>query len=149
MKQLLLILMLLFSITCLSQEGKIILKKRGTERVITIKDSKKIRVKTKEGIVYFGNFTIVDNNTITVDNNTVLLSDIHKIKKKSSFGKYANPAFITLGSAGTLTGLGYLVTGASFLSPAIFLPATIPMFLIPASASNHNSDNWEYSVVKE
>lgn len=150
MKFILFNLLLLFSITCFSQQGKLVLKKLGSNRVKEIKENKRVKVKTIDGEVYYGRFQIVDYETILIENQSVNLCEITKLKQKSLFSRYANPVFISVGSLGTLGGLAGLAAGGyGFLAAIVLLPTSVPMLVVPTTSGNYIANKWEYSIETE
>jgi len=74
----------LFSTTVLfSQEQGIVLEKKNSERINFLKENKRIKVITANGSIFYGRFSIVDENTIAINNSTIALDSVVKIKRKS------------------------------------------------------------------
>jgi hypothetical protein len=81
-------------------------KERGVTR--TIKENKRVRVKTNDGQKYKGRLVIVDANTISLDGTPISLNDIEKIKRDPLLlTAIATTGFIYLGSV--VIGIGGIV----------------------------------------
>jgi len=147
MKALLCFGFFIISMLAYSQDKFLVIQKNNSEFTKEIKENKRIKIETSDGLKHVGRFTIIDSTSIMIAEKVILLEDIVKMKRKSLFGTIANPVFIVYGSfvfiggaliAGT-GGLGVLVGGS-------FMIASIPMILIPAISNNHSSKKWKYSI---
>ncbi len=96
-------------------------QKRNVTR--TIKENKRVRVKTKDGQKYKGRLVIVDANTISLDGTSISLEDIEKIKRDPLLlTAIATTGFVYLGAV--IVGIGGIV--AIFVDSA----SSIPVFAI-------------------
>lgn len=118
-----LILFLVFmGTTSFAQEKVLQLEhnERGITR--TIKENKRVRVKTNDGQKYKGRLVIVDANTISLDGTPISLTDIEKIKRDPLLlGTVATIGFIYLGAI--TIGIGAIVL--AFVDGA----SAVPIFI--------------------
>lgn len=94
-------------------------QERGVTR--TIKEHKRIRIKTIGGDKYKGRFTIIDSQTIAIQGVSIPISDIEKIKR--------DPLLLTALATSGFVYLGVIVVGVGAIV-AIFVDGTssIPFF---------------------
>lgn len=115
-------LIILTSTTAMAQEKILQLEHKERGIIKTIKENKRVRVKTIDGNKYKGRLSIIDENTIMLKGENIAIQDIEKIKRDPLLlSLLANGGFIYLGA--TVIGVGVIV--------AIFVDGTsaIPFFL--------------------
>ena len=152
MKNILLTLFCLFSIFICAQQKTLSLHKINTERTITLLENQRIRVKTIQGEVYKGKFTIIDDNTIAIKNDTIALNTIYKIRKQS-FVSGTIATVIKIGGGAILAeGLAFAVQGGlASVVGVIIIPvgAAIGSIGFIVNGSDHKSPLWEYKIASD
>jgi len=134
-----------------AQEGRIEMTKNGTTR--TLKEGKRIKVKTLSGEKLIGQFIIHDKNTIMIKGQKIRLDAIFLIKRKSRLagivgtyliiaGAFAFP--IGLAAALSSEGIGSAIGGISLATGIYALGAG---FLLNDFHANHKHPKWSYKIV--
>ena len=150
MKNTLLKILCLISFISNAQNGTLSLHKINTKRTLTIAENKRIRVKTTNGKVCKGKFSIIDNNTIAIRKDTIALSSISKIRRQSFVSGTISSVIKVYGGIISVVGLSYAVQGG--LGSAVGIIIIMPIgaafgglgFLI--NGSNHKAPLWEYKI---
>ncbi|AMC10267.1 hypothetical protein Lupro_02910 [Lutibacter profundi] len=154
MKTIAFLLLSLFYLNCLvAQEKGIKIFNEQTGKGIIIKENKRVKIKTFDGVKISGRLKIFDNETIIVKNETIKLSQIEKIKR--------NPLIISIITNGMLYYYGAALIGASIVIYAFTGNATSFLLTIPAAAFIYGgikspnilkgykaTSNWKYSIIK-
>ncbi len=128
--------------TSFAQEKVLQLEHQKRDVTRTIKENKRVRVKTKDGQKYKGRLVIVDANTISLEGTPISLDDIEKIKRDPLLiTVIATTGFIYLGSV--IVGIGGIV--------AIFVDSTssIPIFAIGGGLITLGALNPSYIPAKK
>lgn len=104
-----------------AQEKVLQLEHQDRELTRTIKEKKRIRVKTTDGLKYKGRFTIIDAQRISIGGTAISLNDIEKIKR--------DPLLVTAIATGGFVYLGSVTVGLAVIV-GIFIEgvSSIPFF---------------------
>lgn len=148
MKKILFTLFLLLSFfSVLAQEKGILLKKKDAEKTDYLVEHKRIKVVTTDDRSFFGRFTIVDDNTISINSTLIPLSSIQKIKRKSLTATITAPIVCTLGVILILGGTGVTALGGGFTIVGLGMVSsgfTIP--LVTLISNKHPKNQWGYVI---
>lgn len=138
----------LFSTTVLfSQEQGIVLEKKNSERIDFLKENKRIKVITTDGSVFYGRFSIVDENTIAINNSTIALNSVIKIKRKSLTSLIGSPVVPLIGVIFILGGTAVADTGGSGAIAGVgLLSSGFAMTLASLISNKHEKEKWEYKI---
>ena len=112
------------------------------KKIITIKENKRIKVKTKDGLNFSGRFKI-EENSIIIKNKRIYLSEIYQIKR--------NPLLISILTDGILIYGGVLTAGFGVIIGA-FVNTSGFLLIIPAAAliyAGINSPNFSKAYKTE
>lgn len=153
MRKIIFLLVSLISLNCLvAQESGIKIFNEQIGKEITIKENKRIKVKTSSGLKISGRFKIFDNETITIKSVNIKLSDIEKIKR--------NPLIISILTNGILYYYGAALAGASIVLYAFTGNAASFLLTIPSAAFIYGgikspnilkgykmTNNWKYEII--
>jgi len=155
MKKIAFLLLSLFYLNCLIAQQKkgIDIFNEQTGKEIIIKENKRVKIKTSDGVKISGRLKIIDNETILVKNEKIKLSQIEKIKR--------NPLIISILTNGILYYNGAALAGASILIYAITGNAASFLLTIPATAFIYGgikspnilkgykaTSSWKYRIIK-
>lgn len=148
MKKILITLFLLLPIiSIIGQEKGILLQKKDTERTDILIEQKRIKVVTIDGNCFYGRFSIIDNNTISINNTSIPLTSIVKIKRKSLTSTITAPLVCTLGVILILGGTGLTAVGGGFT--IVGLGSISSGFTLPFVAlisNKHHKNQWQYTI---
>ena len=151
MKKILLALFLLLSLSSIqAQEKGIQLKEKTTNRTDYLLEHKRIKVVTTDGKSFYGRFSIVDDNTISINNTLIPLTSIEKIKRKSLVSTIASPlvcvvgVYLVLGGTAVVAigGRSFALVGLGLISSGFTLP------LVALISNKHPKNQWEYSTIE-
>lgn len=142
---LLLVLLFCFSMV-FSQERGIVLKSKTSDRTAYLPEHKRIKLKTKDGTVLVGKFTIVDDHTIMIKDTPVVLGSIVKIKRRSLVSSIGSPIVFVTGVLMVTAGVAGVAAGGYGVFLVVFIPPGVPMVLLPVISNNHDPEKWEYSI---
>ena len=146
-RQILLTFFLFFSLLSIqAQEKGVVLKDKKSNHLEFLKENKRIKLKIKDGKVYVGKFSIVDDKSILIDGTTITLDSVVKIKRRSLVSAIVSPIIITLGVTFVFVGVAGALSGGYGIFLVAFIPPGIPMILVPLISNNHQSEKWEYSI---
>jgi hypothetical protein len=133
--------------TVIAQEKGILLQNKNAEKSDFLLEHKRIKVVTTEGQSFYGRFSIIDNNTISINNTIIPLTSIEKIKRKSLTATITAPIICALsvililgGTAVTALGGGYSIAGLGLISGGFTVP------LIALISNKHPQNQWEYII---
>ena len=146
MKSFITLVLLFYFSMAFCQERGIVLKEKATERTAFLPEHKRIKLKTKEGKVVVGKFTIVDENTILLKGTEIELDAIVKLKRRSLMSAIGSPLVVISGAAFVLVGVAGAFSGGYGVLLLVFIPPGIPMILAPLISNNHVPEKWEYSI---
>lgn len=143
-----LLLLLLVSFAISAQEKGVQLEHNFTHKKVFYPENIRVKIKTKEGEKFVGNYSIIDDRTISINGTSISLDDIIKFKKRSKVGSIMRPVLATFSGicligavAGAAAGgYGYLIT-VLLLPPGV---ATLVPVLLP---NDHKPDKWQYSII--
>ncbi|WP_405415493.1 hypothetical protein [Maribacter sp. Asnod1-A12] len=124
-KALFFITFLFFSFASFAQENSLKILNKRIAKEITIKENKRITIRTHNGEKISGRFTIFDEQSIEIKNQNILISDIVSIKK--------NPLLLSLFTNGLLVYIG-LATIAIGTIAGIFGESSAFLLTIPGAA---------------
>lgn len=148
MKNILLSFFLLLTLSSvMSQEKGIQLKEKATNRTDYLLEHKRIKVITTDGKCFYGRFSIVDNNTISINNTLIPLTSIEKIKRKSLTATITSPLVCTAGVILILGGTGVAAVGGGLTIVGLGMISsgfTIP--LVALISNKHPKNQWEYAI---
>jgi hypothetical protein len=133
-----------------AQQPGILLEKKDSQKKIFIKENKRIKIETNNGITYSGKYKIIDQNTISIDSISIPINSIVAIKKQSLSFLILTPIIVVTGVVLVLGGVGVSVLGG--VKSVIGVGMLFSGFyvgLIPFITSNHKSNKWSYSVGEE
>jgi hypothetical protein len=132
------------------QQRVIVLEKNTSKKTILIKENKRIKIETKDGKVYSGRFTIIDQNTLSIDSVSIPINTIVAIKKQSLSFLILTPVIVATGLVLVLGGIGVAVLGGTKSIIGVgMLFSGFYVSSIPFITSNHKSTKWNYSVEDE
>lgn len=129
-----------------SQERGIVLKSKTTDRTAFLPEHKRIKLKTKDGTVLVGKFTIVDDHTIQIKDTPVVLDSIVKIKRRSLVSSIGSPFVFVTGALMVTVGIAGAAAGGYAVLLVVFIPPGVPMVLLPVISNNHEPEKWEYVI---
>jgi hypothetical protein len=137
-----------FSTTFLfSQEQGIVLEKKNSERINFLKENKRIKVITADGSVFYGRFSIVDQNTIAINNSTIALDSFVKIKRRSITSLIGSPIVLLIGVIFILGGTAVAATGGSAAIAGVgMISSGFTMTLASLISNKHEKEKWEYKI---
>ncbi|WP_310559967.1 hypothetical protein [Flavobacterium sp.] len=131
----------------IAQEKGILLQNKNAEKSDFLMEHKRIKVVTTDGKCFYGRFSIIDNNTISINNTLITLSSIEKIKRKSLTATITAPIVCTLGvililggTGVTAVGGGLTIVGLGMISSGFTIP------VIALISNKHPKNQWEYTV---
>jgi small nuclear ribonucleoprotein (snRNP)-like protein len=130
-----------------AQQPGILLEKKDSQKTIFIKENKRIKIETNNGITYSGKFKIIDQNTFSIDSISIPINSIVAIKKQSLSFLILTPIIVVTGVVLVLGGVGVSVLGG--VKSVIGVGMLFSGFYvgsIPFITSNHKSNKWNYSV---
>jgi hypothetical protein len=133
-----------------AQQSGIVLEKKDSQKTIFIKENKRIKIETNNGITYSGKYKIIDQNTISIDSISIPINSIVAIKKQSLSFLILTPIIVVTGVVLVLGGVGVSVLGG--VKSVIGVGMLFSGFYvgsIPFITSNHKSNKWNYSVGEE
>ena len=150
MKCIVLLFLIFFSLFSSAQNNVLVLQNKKSNRLIEIKENKRIKLETIEGLQLYGRFTVVDSSSIMIDEQLILLEDVVKMRRKSLFGTIANPIFIVYGSFVIIAGIATIGTGGfgPLIGGTLIITGT-PVFLVPLLSNKHPVVDWTYSIKSE
>ena len=149
MKKYLFSLFLLLSLfSVFAQEKGIVLKNKDAEKADYLVEHKRIKVVTTDGKCFYGRFSIIDNNTISISNTLIPLSSIEKIKRKSLVSTITSPlvcivgVYLVLGGTAVVAigGRSFALLGVGLISSGFTLP------LVALISNKHPKNQWEYTI---
>jgi hypothetical protein len=146
-KVLLLFVFLVSGLFLTAQESGISLKKENSRKSVFLKENKRIKIRTVGGEKIIGNYTIVDDETITIKGQKVGLDSIVSISKHSRFSSVASPVFVGVGSIYAAAGTVGLIAGGYGVLLAPLIPLGLPLILVPILANKHKRKAWKYEIV--
>jgi hypothetical protein len=146
-KVLLLFVFLVSGLFLTAQESGISLKKENSRKSVFLKENKRIKIRTVGGEKIIGNYTIVDDETITIKGQKVGLDSIVSISKHSRFSSVASPVFVGVGSIYAAAGTVGLIAGGYGVLLAPLIPLSLPLILVPILANKHKRKAWKYEIV--
>jgi hypothetical protein len=139
------LLLTLFSV--IAQEKGILLQNKNAEKSDFLMEHKRIKIVTTEGKCFYGRFSIIDNNTISINNTLIPLTSIEKIKRKSLTATISVPIVCTAGvililggTSVTALGGGFAIAGLGLISAGFTIP------VIALISNKHPKNQWEYSI---
>ena len=123
MKKIVFLLAIFFVTSLFSQNRGIKMKKIDSQKEVFIKENKRVRVKTIDGLKFTGRFKVVDELNISIKDNIISLKKIVKINKKPLLlSVIVDGALILYG--GVLVVVGGLV--GAFLADSLVMLAVVP-----------------------
>ncbi|MFK5889489.1 MAG: hypothetical protein QM486_02020 [Flavobacteriaceae bacterium] len=126
MKKIIILLISVFFINLtFSQERVIKITSPNSNKEITIKENRRIKIKTFDGKKISGKFKILDNENILIKNRRIELTDIQKIKR--------NPLLISIVTDVFIIYNGVALLGASLVISAFTSESSALLLMIPAS----------------
>lgn len=148
MKFFLLSLIFLLSLfAAIAQEKGIILKEKDAQKSDYLVENKRIKVVTTDGKCFYGRFSIIDKNTISINSTLIPLASIQKIKRKSLTSTITAPIvcaagviLILGGTAVAAAGGGFAIVGLGLMSSGFTLP------LVALISNKHPKNQWEYAT---
>ena len=130
------------------QEKIVSIKNRVSNKEITLKENKRIKVVTKTGEKFAGRFMVLDQNSIAVDGVVLALNEIAIIKRhalfvtiiiKANFFHTGTVAFVL---SAILGGLPLLIVGSAILVVGVYGGHKLPKSSIAYKAEN----NWLFKI---
>ncbi|MCL6461317.1 MAG: hypothetical protein I4O51_05540 [Flavobacterium micromati] len=110
-------------------------------------EHRRIKVKLNSGQSIAGQFSIVDNQTISIKGLEIKLDSIVKIKKASRFSAIANPILLGTGSLIFISGAGLLIQGGFGATLAIIpLLYGSALLISPVSKKKYRTEKWTYRI---
>jgi hypothetical protein len=91
------------------QDKELLLTKKKNQKEKTIEAGKKIKVYRNDGTVFHDRYSILSDSMIVLGNDTVALSEIEKIRTKSTASKVAGGIFAGTGGMVTILGSAILI----------------------------------------
>ncbi|MDO5970643.1 hypothetical protein Q4Q35_12570 [Flavivirga aquimarina] len=147
------LLSLFFLNNIAAQEKSIKVFNEQRAKQITIKENKRIKIKTFDGIKVSGRIKIIDDQTILLGNKEIKLSEIEKIKR--------NPLIISICSSVLLYYCSAALSITSITLYAFSGDASAFLFIIPSTAFGYagmkfpnilkgykTSSNWKYKIIE-
>ena len=148
----LLIFSSLFFNVAIGQTNALIMTNSNTNKEKIIKETKRIKLKTVDGLKIKGRFKIENDSTISMDNVPINLSDIAALKR--------NPLLVSLFTSGFLIYGGAITAGFGVLI-GVLVDSTAYWLIIPAAGmiytgikspnfnKNHKTDKgWKFEIIK-
>jgi hypothetical protein len=152
MKKLILLIGVLFFITeSYAQDMVLKITNTSSNKEITIKENRRIKIKTVDGKKIKGRFKIEDENTLLIKEERIALADIETIKRNQLLLSFFTNGLLIYGGA-LVTGIGVII--GALVQPSGFL-LTIPgaaMIVTGILSPNFNrnfkkSKNWSFEIV--
>jgi len=108
-----------------AQKNAIKISSSTSEKVVIIKENKRIKIKTADGKKLSGRFKITDPHSVFVDNQQIPLTDITEIKR--------NPLLLSIFSSSFLIYAGAITAGMGAII-GLFAEASGFLLIIPGAA---------------
>ncbi|WP_242206498.1 hypothetical protein [Aestuariivivens insulae] len=159
-------MLLVFSLVAfnslIAQERGLSIYNDQESKSIIIKENKRIRIKTFDGIKLTGKFKIIDYETIHIKNRHIKLNQIEKIKKHPLvISILINGSLYWLGAAFFIGGVELAILAFSggdgsglLLAPVALLIMTPSPFLIYEAIKSpnilkgyKNTSHWKYEII--
>jgi hypothetical protein len=161
MKSLILItlLSLFFVFSCYGQDKVLLLTKKKNQKEKTIEEGRKMKVYTNKGSVFHERFHVISDSLIVLKNDTVALSEIEKIRSKSTASKVVGGIFagsggivtifgsmilIEMVSEGGLTALVGMILGVPVTATGVIVATTGALFL--TIGKKYKQNKWEFRI---
>lgn len=161
-KPLLTIFFAIFCLSLLSQNGELVMEKKGSSKERKIPNEKRISVSTQDGTKYKGSLNIAGDGLILVEKDTIALNEITKIRNKSRAGQISGLMVVGIGSGITTLGIVMLTQltkeglGAALIGIIIGIPitfvggiTTIVGLVTLAIGKKYKPNKWDYTIVFE
>lgn len=150
------IFILIVSVFCLNsltaQVKGIKIFNEDTQKEVIIKENKRIRIKTIDGVKISGRYKAVDNDTIEIKGRKINLNQIVKLKR--------NPLLVSILTNGIMFYFGAGLAGASIAIYAFSRSASSFLLVIPSVALIYGGikspnilkgyktqHNWSYKII--
>ena len=156
---LLLLLFLFLAQDVSGQEGVLLLSKKKNNTEKNISEGKRIKVVTVAGNMFRGNYSIAGDSSIAIDHDTIRLSEIERIRFKSSFNLITGGVITGAGVFGTALGINLMIETipaggyAAFFGIILGLPIAAAGILTTAagvivifSGKKYMSTKWQFSI---
>jgi len=153
LRKIIFLIVSLISFNCLIAQSsgiKIFNEKNGKE--IMLRENKRIKIKTSDGVKISGRFKIFDDETILIKNEKVKLSQIEKIKR--------NPLIVSIFTNGIFYYYGATLAGVSIALYAFSGNVTSFLLTIPSAGFIYGgikspnilkgykmTNNWKYEII--
>lgn len=153
LKTVILILSLLIISSLYAQEKVLNIFNEQKFKGTLIKENRKIRIKTNDGLKLTGRFKIVDDETIYIKNREIKLNQIKKIKKHPLvMSVILDGFFYYLGTTFILGSLALYALSSGDAS-VLLLMIPSPLFLYAAVKSPNilrsynTADQWQFEII--
>lgn len=140
-------LFIAFVIKSNAQENQLILIKNQTGRALSIKENKRVVVKTKDKKRFVGKIKFIDSLHFEVENNVIHLDSVSFIKKRTIEGIVSRSASMYVGSNLFVVGFVSIPSGFGAIISLVVLPPSIPLLIYAISSNKRRSQNWKYKIV--
>lgn len=135
-----------------AQEKSIKVFNKLNEKQIIIKENKRVKIRTFNGLKVSGRFKIIDHQTIIIGDKEIKLSQIKKMKRNPLLLAIGTRVFLFYTSAVlSVTGIVYAFTGctAAFL---LIIPSTACTYGVikPPNLLREykTTSNWKYQIIE-
>ena len=156
---LLMFLILFLALDIFGQKGVMKLTKKKNNTGKHINEGKRMKVITVTGSMFRGNFSIVNDSSIAIDHDTIRLSEIERIRFKSSANLISGGLITGAGVLGTALGLNLIIATAQADEYAAFFGIILGLpiaavgiitsatgIVVIASGKKYTSTKWQYSI---
>ena len=142
---------LLVTTLLFAQNTGINLIKTKSNDTIFLKEHRRIKIKTSDGMRLAGKFTVINDSMISIKNKIINLNNVVSIRKASTFSSVVRTVSIGLGTALVLgTGVAAIleVKNDSGTAAVAALILAVPMVIMPISIKKHPTKKWKYEIVR-
>ncbi len=152
MKSLFLILLIIFTNPLLAQEKSIEIYKSGSDKMKTIKQNKRVKIRTKSGEKIIGRFQVLDKTTIEIKGKEIPIHSIQNIKRRSIIAGVGSTALIVYGgvfiaTAAVVSHFGDSEGAALGIGSGVLIGSAGIILL--SFTNNHPQPQWYYQIAEE
>lgn len=143
------ILCLLFTALSAQNKGINLIKTTSADTTF-LKENRRIKVKTTDGVSIAGKFSVVNESEILIKDKLISMDSIISIKKASTFTAIARPISIVFGTIFIFGGVAAIAAGGIVaVVGVVLITFGLPLFIVPFTTNTHPIKKWKYEIVSE
>ena len=121
-----------------------------------LKENRRIKVKTTDGISIAGKLSIINDSEINIKGRIISIDSVVSIRKASTFSTILRTTSISIGTAAVVGGFAMatsetkgITSGATNSAGIGLVIVGLPFLIAPLTVKKHAIKKWKYEIVNE